>query len=151
MCLFEYISNWQCSNPCWNVKYMIHMGKAFRDTSLSKVWQLAASLRKKFGPPRPRSTVGGQSPDFSQTINSQTMPNYQHRVPATVAHWSLFHTGISTIFTWFGKSIELVVFVLSSSSIISFARREKLSFWVGAEPQMASASRVRWFIVGGAV
>ena len=66
---------------------MIHMGEAFRDTSLSNVWQLVASLRKNFGQPRPRSTVGGQSPDFSQTINSPTIPNYQHRVPASVAHW----------------------------------------------------------------
>ena len=72
---FSTFSIYQIDNiPCWNPKYVIHVGRAFRDTSLSNVWQLVASLRKKFGQPRPRPAVAavrGQSPDFSKSF-----PNY---------------------------------------------------------------------------
>ena len=82
---------------------MLHVGRAFRDTSLSNVWQLVASLRKKFGQPRPGAALGGQSPDFSSIFPKLFFflhrPNYsQLSTPrpgfSSTLVAKLFHHGI---------------------------------------------------------
>ena len=60
---------------------MIHMVEAFRDTTLSNVWQLAASLKEKKPPNQQWGVNHPTFPNLSkQTINFQTIPNYQHRL-----------------------------------------------------------------------
>ena len=81
---------------------MLHVGRAFRDTSLSNVWQLVASLRKKVWATTTRSSIGGSITrlflNLSQTIFFH-WPNYaQLSTPrpgfSSTLVAKLFHHGI---------------------------------------------------------
>ena len=62
-----------------------HVGTAFRDTGLSNVWQLGATL-DNFARSRPPQAVEGVNhltfPNLSQTIS-----NYQPTAWGTLLHW----------------------------------------------------------------
>ena len=99
---FSTFSIYQIDNiPCWNPKYVIHVGQAFRDTSLSNVWQLVASLRKKVWATTTRSSIGGSITRLFLNL-SQTIFFSSAKLCPTInaASWLLQHISGKTFSPW---------------------------------------------------